>query len=68
VSSESRRNRCSTYFIAIRYHNRETSPRLEEAKLGNCMKNTNKVYHRFMEVRFTATRLAGPLGSSVFKE
>lgn len=65
VSSESKRNRCCTYFVSIKYWNRETSPRLEGAKFGNCMKNTNKMYHRFIQVRFTGTWLAGPLGSSL---
>lgn len=44
MNSESKCNRCCTYFISIKYSNRETSPRLQGAKLGNCTRNTNKMH------------------------
>lgn len=44
VSSGSKCNRRCTYFISIKYHNREMSPRLQAAKLGACTGNTNKIY------------------------
>lgn len=66
VNSESKCNRCCTYFISIKYSNRETSPRLQGAKLGNCTRNTNKMHHRLIQVMITGAWLAAPLGSSLY--
>lgn len=44
VSSGSKCDRCCTYFISIKYHNKETSPRLQAAKLEDYRGNTNKLY------------------------
>lgn len=41
---EPKQNRCCTSFISIKHWNRESSPRLQGAKLENCTGNTNKKY------------------------